>query len=105
MVSLVSLVGLLIIVAAHTVLAAVLTRVLRVTMKTQWGTAIYTLLLVPVVLLLSTLVLSGVFQLGGDLGDRGTAIMLVIALPMVLGLSVDYFWMPHPDEVELPERA
>ncbi len=103
MVSFVSVVGLLLIVGLHTFIAAVATRFLRIRLETQWGTALYVLFLVPVILLLSTLVLSGPLGLGTDLGSQQAVVMLVIALPLTLGYTIDVFWMPHPDEIELPD--
>jgi hypothetical protein len=29
---------------------------------------------------------------------------LTVVLPMALGIAFDYFWMPAPGEVELPEE-
>jgi hypothetical protein len=101
MVSLVGVVGLLIIVAVNSAVAALMTRFFRVRLSTTWGPVVYALLIVPVALLLLTL-LFGAAGLGFDLGNQGAVIGITIVLPMVLGLAFDYVWMPAPDEVELP---
>ena len=105
MVSVLGLVGLAIIVVVHTAIAAVLTRLLRVRLSSRWGPVVYAVLLIPVVLVVSTLVLSGVLGLGSNLGSPGTAMFLLVAVPLALGVTIDYVWMPAPDEVELPDTA
>ena len=37
--------------------------------------------------------------------DDPVRFYLAGVVPLALGLTVDYFWMPAPDEVELPETA
>lgn len=103
MVSVASLVGFLVIVAVHTLVATVATRYFRVRLKTQWGAALFALAATPVLLVVSTLVLSGVFGLGGDLGDRNTVLFVVVLLPLTLGYSIDLFWLPSPEEIDLPD--
>ncbi|NHN46880.1 hypothetical protein G9464_04625 [Halostella sp. JP-L12] len=103
MVSVASLVGFLVIVAVHTLVATVAARYFRVRMKTQWGAAVFALVATPLVLIVSTLVLSGVLGLGGDLGDRSTVLFVVVLLPLTLGYSIDLFWLPSPEEVDLPD--
>jgi hypothetical protein len=103
MVSVVELVGLLVILAINTVAAALLTRIFRVRLNTQWGSVLYSILLIPVVLLVVVLVLGGA-GLGPDLGGPATVVGVTILLPMALGMAFDYFWQPAPDEVELPEK-
>lgn len=105
MVSVLGLLGLAVILAVHTAIAAVLTRLLRVRLSSQWGPVVYAVLLIPVVLVISTLVLSGVLGLGTNLGDARTALFLLVAVPLALGVTIDYVWMPAPDEVELPDTA
>jgi len=29
----------------------------------------------------------------------------VIAIPLALGITIDLLWMPHPDDVELPDTT
>jgi len=104
MVSAADAIGLVIIVLLNSAVAALLTRFLRVRLHTPWGSAIYVMFLGPIVLLGLTLVLSGVLNLGGDLGSPAAVLLLTIALPLSLGATFDYFWMPAPDEIELPEQ-
>jgi len=105
MVSALEFVGLLVVVGVNTAVAAVVTRFLRIRMKTRWGRVVYVALVVPTLVFVSTLALSGVLGLGTALGDRATAILAAFVLPLVLGFSVDLFWMPHPDDVELPDTT
>ena len=105
MVAALELVGLLVIVLVNSALAALMTRFFRVRLRTLWGSAIYVVLLVPVVLVGVVLVLSGVLGLGGNVGSPGTVVALTIFVPLAIGATFDYFWMPAPDEVELPERG
>ncbi|QLD90856.1 hypothetical protein HWV07_18130 [Natronomonas salina] len=101
MVTLFEAAGLLVLVGLNTGIAAVCTRVFRVRLETRWGGALYTLLLTPVVLTVVTLVLGQVF--GPNLGSPATVVGVTILLPLTLGIAFDYFWMPHPDEVEVPD--
>jgi len=90
--------------AGNTVIAAVLTRFFRLQLKTQWGTAVYTALLVPVVLVVTTIVAFSL-GVGVDLGSTGAVLGLMVALPMALGVTIDVLYVPAPDEYELPETA
>ncbi|MFD1647248.1 hypothetical protein [Haloarchaeobius litoreus] len=103
MVSLVGAIGLLVLVTVNTAIAAVSTRFFRQRLDTDWGSVVYVVLLTPVALLATTLAISGVLNLGADLGSQSLALLVAIALPLVLGVSVDFFWMPAPDEIELPD--
>lgn len=103
MVSVLALAGLGVIVAIHIVIAAVLTRLFRVRLDTVWAPVVYVLVFGPVVLTVSTLVLSGVLGLGPDLGSPAAALFLLVGVPLALGLAIDYVWMPAPDEVDLPD--
>ncbi|WP_254766973.1 hypothetical protein [Salinilacihabitans rarus] len=103
MASLVSAVGLLVVVGLHTLFAAVATRFFRIRLETRWGAALYAAFVIPVVLLASTLLVSGPLRLGPDLGSPELAVVVTIVLPLVLGATVDVFWMPHPDEVDVAE--
>ena len=104
MVSVIGVVGLLVLVAAHTLIAAVLTRFFRLRLDHDWAAILYTVLFVPVVLAGSTIVLSGGLGLGLNLGDRTVAITVAIVLPLALGYVIDTIWMPDPEEVELPDK-
>ena len=101
MVSAFEAVGLLVLVGLNTVLAAVCTRVFRVRLETRWGGILYTLLLTPVVLVVVTLVLGQ--ALGPNLGGATTVLGVTVLVPLTLGIAFDYFWMPSPDEVEVPD--
>jgi hypothetical protein len=103
--SLLTGIGVAIIVAVHTVLAVVLTRFFRLQLDTDWGAAIYTVLLVPLALLVSATILSGALGLGGDIGGRDVVLLLIIVLPLSLGIAIDVFWMPSPEEIELPAES
>lgn len=105
MVSVLAAIGLGVIVGGHTLIAAILTRLFRVRLKTRWGAAFYTLLIVPAILLISTLVVSGVLGLGPDLGSPTAAVFVMVGVPLALGVTIDYFWMPAPEDVELPEAT
>ena len=102
MVSVVDVVGLLVIVAINAGAAALMTRFFRVRLDTDWGPVVFALTIEPVVLTLLVLVLSGVLGLGGNLGSAGLVFGITVVLPMALGVAFDYFWMPAPDDVELP---
>jgi hypothetical protein len=101
MVSVVDAVGLLVLLGINTALAAVLTRVFRTRLNTRWGGALYTVLITPVVLLIVTIVIGQ--ALGPNLGDTATLVGLTVLVPLTVGIAFDYFWMPAPDEVEVPE--
>lgn len=103
MVSVADAVGLLLILGVNTAIAALLTRVFRVRLHTQWGSVLYSFLLVPVVLLVVTQVLSGA-GLGPNLGSPAAVVGVTILLPLAVGMTFDYFWQPAPDEIDLPEE-
>lgn len=103
MVSVMGLLQILILIVLQTAIAALLVRFIRVRLETRWGAFVFVLLLVPIVLTLSTYLFSGLLGLGSDVGSRRTAVYVVIVLPVALGLTIDYVWMPSPDEVELPD--
>lgn len=102
MVGLAGLVGLVLLVAVHTAVAAVTTRLLRVRLTTRWAPVVFALVIVPVLLVASTLFVAGGLGLGPDLGSPQVVWFVLIVVPLGLGLAIDYLWMPPPDEVELP---
>lgn len=104
MVSAVDAVELVFLIVVHSAIAALMTRFFRVRLSTRWGGFLYAGILVPFALLLSTLFFSGVLPLGPNLGSGGAVVTLIILLPTVAGITFDYFWMPSPDEVDMPER-
>ncbi|MDZ7700779.1 MAG: hypothetical protein U5J98_01230 [Halobacteriales archaeon] len=91
-----------ILVAVHTVAAAVATRLLRVRLETAWGPVVFALVLVPLALVASTIVVTGALGLGADLGGPDVAWFLLVVVPLGLGLAIDYLWMPPPDAVGPP---
>lgn len=103
MVSAIDVVGLVVLVGVNTALAAVLTRLFRVRMATRWGGLLYTLLLTPIVLVVVTLVVGQ--ALGPNLGNASTVLGVTVLVPLTLGIAFDYFWMPDPDEVEVPDTV
>ncbi|WP_231185464.1 hypothetical protein [Haladaptatus sp. DYF46] len=106
MVSAATVLGLSVIILVNTVITAVVIRFFRLRLSTRWGAVVYTLLLVPLVYVVTTIVLSGVIGFGGSgIRDIGTALILIWVLPFSLGVSIDLFWMPPPEEVELPDNA
>ncbi len=103
MVTAVEAVGLVALIGINAFAAAILTRLFRVRLDTQWGAVLYTILVIPVVLLVLTLLLGQL--LGPNLGDPTTVVGITIFLPMTLGIAFDYFWMPSPDDIDLPDTA
>ena len=101
--SIVDVGSLLAIIGLHTAFAAVATRFFRLRLDTWWGSLIYVAFVIPVVLFFSMLFFSGALGLGPDLGSQEMVFVVVIALPVLLGYTIDVFWMPHPDDVELPD--
>lgn len=104
MVDVAGAIGLVVILGINSAIAAVLTRFFRVRLDTDWGTAVYVLFFGPIVLFVVTLVLSGVLNLGANLGTPAAVVVLTIVLPLSLGAAFDFFWMPAPEEVEIPDR-
>jgi hypothetical protein len=102
MATVIELVGLLVILGVNSAAAALLTRFFRVRLETRWGSVVYSLTLVPVALVVLTLVLGSV--LGPNLGSPAAVVGVTVLVPLAVGVSFDYFWMPAPEEVELPER-
>ena len=102
MVSVADIVGLLIILGVNSVVAALLTRLFRVQLDTQWGPIVYSTLLTPLVLVVLVLVMGGA-GLGPNLGSASTVLGLTVLMPLALGMSFDYFWQPAPEEVEIPD--
>ena len=90
-------------VAVHTVVSAVMTRFFRIRLETIWGTAFYAVFLIPIVLLVSTLVFTGPFGIGVDLGSPGAVFAILILVPAALGATIDILYVEHPEEYELPE--
>lgn len=103
MVDAIEALGLAVLVFGNSAAAALLTRFFRVRLQTQWGSLVFIATATPIVLLLSTLVLGSV--LGPDLGSAAAVVGATVILPFSLGVAFDYFWMPAPEEVDLPDRT
>ncbi|MFC6824153.1 hypothetical protein [Halopelagius fulvigenes] len=104
MVSVVNLVLFGAVLVGHTLLAAVLTRFFRIRLKTQWGYVVYSLLLIPVVLIVSTLVFFGVLPIGAGLNlDVPVLLGASVGMPLALGFAIDTLYVPPPEEYDLPE--
>lgn len=95
-------VGLLVILVVNTAVAAILTRLFRDRMHTRWGSMVYALTVTPIALLVLVVVLGGVLPV--PVVGRATLVGVTILLPLAVGITFDYFWMPAPEDVDLPEK-
>jgi hypothetical protein len=105
MVSAATVVGFLLIMVVNTLVAAVTIRFFRLRLTTRWGALLYTIIFIPLLYLVTTLLLSGFIGFGGSGADRGTALILVWVIPFTLAVSLDIFWLPAPEEIDLPEQT
>ena len=105
MLSIIGLVFFGVVLVAHTLIAAVCTRFFRLRLETQLGWVIYALTLIPVVLVISTIVVSGVLGIGPDLGSPIVVFGVMIGLPLAVGITLDLLYVAQPDDVELPDTA
>lgn len=103
MVSIVDLVGLALILAVNVTLAALLTRFFRVRLTTRWGPIVFAVVLIPIVLIITTQILSGI-GLGFDLGSAVLVVGLTVLTPLAIGIAFDYLWQPAPEDIDLPKR-
>jgi len=103
MASALSIAFLLALVAAHTLISAVLTRYFRIALDTRGGAALFTVAGIPLVLLASTYLFSGLLSLGPELGSAGVVLTLLVAIPVGLGALVDVLYVPPPEEVDVPD--
>ncbi|MFB6169184.1 MAG: hypothetical protein ABEJ43_10120 [Haloferacaceae archaeon] len=92
-----------VVLGVHALVAAVMTRFFRIRLATDWGTVVYTLLFVPVVLVLLTQVFTGILDIGPNLGSPTTALAVMVGLPLAVGVTVDVLYMRPPEEYDLPE--
>ena len=101
MVSAIAIAGLVVVVLVNSAVAALMTRFFRVRLNTRWGGLLYALLFCPLVLLILGVILSAPV---GPFIDLTTLsyMLVVVVVPLALGLTFDYVWMPSPDDVELP---
>ena len=101
-----TVIGFLLIIVVNTVIAAVAIRFFRLRLSTQWGAVLYTAVFIPLIYIVTTILLSGFVGFGGSgVQDRGTALILVWVIPFTLAVSLDIFWMPAPDEIDLPDQT
>ena len=87
----------------HTLLAAILIRFFRLRLDTQFGWVLYSLTLIPVALFVSTLIFTGLLQIGPNLGSPTVVFGVMIGLPLAVGLTLDLLYVAQPDEIELPD--
>ncbi|MCF2166184.1 MULTISPECIES: hypothetical protein [Halobacterium] len=106
MVSAATAAGVALIVVVHAAIAAFAARFFRITLNTRLGAVIYTLVLVPVVYVVTT-ILFGVLGVGaGTFADPGSLIVTTWAFPFFLGWSVHLFWLPPVEEFsDRPENT
>jgi hypothetical protein len=98
-----SLVLTIVVLGVHALVAAVMTRFFRIQLSTNWGTVVYTLLFVPVVLFLLTQLFTGILGIGPNLGSPATVLAVMVGLPLAVGVTVDVLYMRPPEEYDLPE--
>ncbi|MFW6448229.1 MAG: hypothetical protein ACOC0X_01675 [Halobacteriota archaeon] len=92
--------GLVLLLAVNAVLAGIATRFARLWAVSRVETAAAILVVVPLVLVVSTMLLSGVLGLGVNVRDPTLAWLVAIAFPAALGVTIDYLWVASPEEVE-----
>lgn len=92
--------GLAVILILNGAAAALVTRFFRIRLGTRWGPLVYALTLAPLLLVGLTMLVGS--ALGPNLGSPATVVGLTVVLPLAAGVAFDYFWMPAPDEVDLP---
>lgn len=105
MASALSIAVLLAVVAFHALVSAVLTRYFRIALDSLWGTALFVVAGIPLVLLATTLLLSGGFGIGPSLGSPVLVLLVLVVVPLALGVLVDVLYVPPPDEYDLPETT
>ncbi|UPM41690.1 hypothetical protein [Halocatena salina] len=103
MVSVADSVQLLVMLFVNATATALITRFFRVRLNTKWGPVVFEVVLIPPVLVILTQVMSAA-GFGFDLGSPFVVVVLLVLAPFALGLTFDYFWMPAPDEVTLPDK-
>ncbi|QLG27820.1 hypothetical protein HUG10_09760 [Halorarum halophilum] len=103
MASLLALALTVVVLAVNTLLTAVLARFFRIRLDTQWGWVVYTLVITPVVLTVTT-ILSGIVI--PPLFDSAVLLLAVfVGLPLALGFTIDLLYVPPPEEYDLPETG
>lgn len=98
--------GLGVIAVLHVAVAVVAVRFLRVRLATRWAPYLYAVFIVPVLYVPTTVVLGSLLgAVAGSTVDRGLLVVLLWVLPLSLGVAVDEFWLPRPEEVDLPAET
>ena len=92
-----------VVLAFHTVVAAVMTRYFRVRLTTEWGTVVYAVVLIPLALVVFTLVFTGVLGIGPDLGSSVAVLAVMVGVPAALGATIDVLYMKPPEQYDLPQ--
>lgn len=105
MASVLSLVLFVVIIGLHTLAAAVMTRFFRITLESTMGQVFFTVAAIPVVLVATTLVFTGVLGIGPELGSPVLVLVLLVLGPQAVGALVDYLYIPPPEAYELPDTA
>lgn len=105
MLSLIGFVLLIALVGLHTLISGIVTRFFRLRLSTSWSWVLYTAVFTPALLLASTLFFSGFLGVGAgvDLGSPAAAAAVLVLLPVVVGVAIDFLYMPPPEEYELPD--
>jgi hypothetical protein len=103
MVCLLGVLGTLLIVGMHTVIAGIMMRFFRLRLATTWGQVLFAGVFIPLVMLVGTLVLSGGLGLGVDLGSPVLALGVTVLLPLLLGVTIEYLYM-EPPAPQLPTQ-
>lgn len=88
-----------VIVGVNTLVSALLTRLFRVRLDTAWGAGVFVVLFAPVATTLVTILVGTVAP---PIGSRTDVVVWFVLVPVALGATIDVFWMPAPDEVDLP---
>lgn len=101
MVSLLAVLAIAAIVTVNTGITALLTRLFRVRLRTDWAVAVYVGFFVPTALTVSTILLGSI--VGPNLGSRVIVLALFVGFPLAIGIAIDVLWMPPPEAVDLPE--
>ncbi len=91
------------IVVCNTAATALLVRLFRNRLSSSWGPVVFAIVLIPPVLVVLTQ-LFGLLGFGFDLGSPRIVFALLVFVPFAVGLTIDYFWMPAPEDVELPDE-
>lgn len=93
------------VIAVHTGIAVVGLRFFRVRLGTTWAPFLYAVILIPIIYVPTTILFSGVLSAGGATVDAGTLFGVLFLLPLAVGVSIDVFWLPAPDDVEVPAES